>query len=364
MEIVMNPKKDIIIFSDGLGNSGVHRVTSELADAWARKGHHVTLVYLNTSKKGTDHNDFYWNKDIEFIEIKTTKRNLPKYLKACVCFTRILRKRKQAVAVSLSILSNFVLGFCSPFIRNQIVLSDRNDPTRRPEGRTKQKLRNWCFKRADTIILQTNDVKDYYIRNIGKEGLVIPNPVNETLPVAYNGEREKIIVTASRLNKQKNLPMLVRAFTKLHEDFPEYVLAIYGRGEEEEHLKELILSLHMEDSILLKGFCDDIFNTIKTCSIYVCSSDYEGISNSLLEAMALGMPVISTDCPVGGSKLLINSGENGLLVDVGNDEMLYQAMHSLLSDPALARKIGKNAQYVREKYAIDAIAQKWLDTFR
>ena len=359
----METKKEIIVFSDGLGNSGVHRVTSELTDEWVSMGHQVTLVYLSSNINVTNHRDFSWNNNIEYLEIKTGNSRLSKYLKAFFAFKQILKARKDSIAISLSVVSNFVLGFCTLFVDNQVVLSDRNDPTKRPSGHFKQKLRNWCFKRADTIILQTNDVKDYYIRSIGKEGIVIPNPVNNDLPEPYEGHRTKVIVTASRLNKQKNLPMLVRAFIKLHKDFPDYTLEFYGRGEEEESLRNLVESTGMADSILLKGFCSDIFNVIKKCSMYICSSDYEGISNALLEAMALGMPVVSTDCPVGGSKLLIEDGVNGFLVDLDDDEMLYQKMKYLIEHPDESNKMGLEAQKVRDKYAIDKIAQEWINTF-
>ncbi len=360
----MDKKKEIIVFSDGLGNSGVHRVTSELTDDWVKKGHSVILVYLTANTEKTDYDDFFWNKDIEYVALKTPRSIFRKYLYTTAAFWRILRKHPNAVAVSLSVMSNFVLGFCSPLLHNQVVLSDRNDPTRRPAGSIKQKVRNWCFKRANTIILQTEDVKAYYFKHIGRTGIVIPNPVNNNLPAPYEGERDKVIVTASRLNKQKNIPVLIQAFAKLHPEFPDYTLKIYGRGEEEEHLRNLVDSLGLSDSIRLEGFCNDIFQAIQRCSMYVCSSDYEGISNALLEAMALGMPVISTDCPVGGARLLIDHYVNGVLVGLNDAEGLYTEMKHLIEEPDFAKQLGLEAQAVRKKYAIETISQRWIDTFR
>ena len=94
--------------------------------------------------------------------------------------------------------------------------------------------------------------------------------------------------------------------------------------------------------------------------MYVLSSDYEGISNSMLEAMALGLPVIATDCPIGGSRMYIRDGENGFLVPVGDAEALARAMGRLADEPALGEKFGREAVKLREGLTTAKIADRFL----
>ena len=95
-------------------------------------------------------------------------------------------------------------------------------------------------------------------------------------------------------------------------------------------------------------------------AMYVNSSDYEGISNAMLEAMAIGMPVVCTDCPIGGAKATINNGENGLLVPIQNPEALASAMNRMIEDNELADKLSHNASQIREELSLDKITEKWM----
>lgn len=175
------------------------------------------------------------------------------------------------------------------------------------------------------------------------------------------GVSPPVIVTASRLNKQKNLGMLIEAFSKISSDHPEYTLEIFGRGDEEENLRRKAEEYSVANKVIFKGFSNNIYEDIKDCSVYVCSSDYEGISNALLEALGMGLPTISTDCPVGGSKMLIENDVNGILVGVGDVEALSYQIERLICSPDLAQKLSENAVSVRDKYASESIAQMWID---
>ena len=251
--------------------------------------------------------------------------------------------------------------FAALFVKNKVVISDRNDPTRRPSGKFKQAIRNFAFKQADVLVLQTEDVQKYYMEKINRKGVVIPNPINPQIPERYTGMRRNVIVTASRLNKQKNLPLLLRAFARIEKEYPQYVLEIYGRGEEEDYLKNYAQELGVADKVIFKGFSNNLYEDIRDCAVYVCSSDYEGISNSLIEALGLGLPTISTDCPVGGSRMLIRHQENGLLIPVGDEDALCEQLKTVIENPDLAESMSRNACAVKERFCAELIGQRWLD---
>ncbi|MBR3079597.1 MAG: glycosyltransferase [Prevotella sp.] len=357
----MEPKKEIVIFTDSMGNCGINRVLSELTDVWINHGHKVSVAYIDKGNNGQS--DFAWRPEIELIGISCGNNIASIYFNLTRTFIKLLRSRPNAVAVSLSVMTNFAIGAAAPFVRNRIVISDRNDPSRRPAGRIKQFFRDMAFKQADVLVLQTEDVRKYYQERIHRTGVVIPNPINNNLPAPIYGKcnRRPVIVTASRLNKQKNLGMLIEAFSRISSKHPEYTVEIFGRGDEKENLKRRAKELSVADKVIFKGFSSNIYENIKDCSIYVCSSDYEGISNALLEALGLGLPTISTDCPVGGSKLLIENDVNGILVDVGDVDALSAQLDRLIDNPDLAEKLSGNAVGVRDKYTAERIAQMWLD---
>ena len=357
----MEQKKEIVIFTDSMGNCGINRVLSELTDVWINHGHKVSVAYINKGNNGQA--DFAWRPEIELIGIPSGNNAASIYFNLTRSYIKLLRNRPNAVAVSLSVMTNFAIGAAAPFVKNKIVISDRNDPSRRPAGKIKQFFRDMAFKQADVLILQTKDVQKYYQKRIHMTGVVIPNPINNNMPAPIHGEcvRRSVIVTAGRLNKQKNLGMLIEAFSKISSNHPEYTVEIFGRGEEEESLKRKAEELSVADRVIFKGFSNNIYEDIKDCSIYVCSSDYEGISNALLEALGMGLPTISTDCPVGGSRLLIENDVNGILVDVGDVDALSVQIERLIDNPELAKRLSENAVSVRDKYAVEKVAQMWID---
>ena len=335
--------KEIIIVTISLGNDGAERILTELARQWHHDGHEITVIQTSPNRYGTE---YALPEGIEQIQIHTTSSNkILRFLQEIKALIGILKQRPNATCLSFLSASSFTLAISSWFVKNRMVFSERNNPRKVPVGKHQQILRNFAFRFADAIVFQTEDAKSYFSNSIQRRGHIIPNPINGNLPEPYEGEREKIIVTACRLHPQKNLPMMINAFSMLADEFKEYKLVIYGQG---------VL-------VLLPGFATNILEQERPCTMFVSSSDFEGISNSMLEAMGMGLPVVVTDCPVGGARMVIQDGVNGLLVPVGDTKAMYEKMKSILASPELAKRISVEAIKVRDTFPLSKIAKRWID---
>ena len=141
--------------------------------------------------------------------------------------------------------------------------------------------------------------------------------------------------------------------------YPRLKLLIYGSGPLEKELKSYVKHLNLENKVIFKGEVDDIKTAIYKAKMFVLASDYEGMPNALMEAMALGVPCISTDCPCGGPKYLIKNEDNGLLVPIKNNNELTKAMLKLLDNENLSNKISRNAFLNSRKYEPNKICLLW-----
>ncbi|MDD6518594.1 MAG: glycosyltransferase [Oribacterium sp.] len=355
----MNKAKEILIVTISLGNDGAERVLTELAKEWIHIGCKVFVIQTDANRYG---NSYAMPDSIQMINICVKSKNkVMRFLQEIKAVRKVISVHQDATVVSFLSASSFVVAMASLGLKNKIVFSERNDPRRVPIGKHQQLLRNFAFHFADRIVFQTNDAQAYFDKSIQKRGIIIPNPINGALPDRYEGERKKIIVTACRLHPQKNLKMLIDAFSMLQKDYPDYKLIIYGEGVLRQELEAYIRSLNLSEQILLPGFQNDIVKKIMDCAVYACSSNYEGISNSMLEAMAMGVPTVVTDCPVGGARMMINNEVNGMLVPVGDTKSMYIAMKRIIDDPELAERLSNNAFDIRNRLPVSKIAKQWLD---
>lgn len=215
------------------------------------------------------------------------------------------------------------------------------------------------FGSAAGVILQTEEAKAFFPRKIRKRSVILPNPINPAfLRPRYEGEREKTVVCVGRIDKNKNQELLLRAFARCLDRHPEYVLHFYGAGEEEQ-LKHLAKDLGAEKNTVFHGSVSDIPERIEKAGIFVLPSKTEGMPNALIEAMSLGLACISTDCPCGGPRELIRDGENGFLVPVDDVGAMAEKLLTLMEDPALAERMGREAGRVQEHFAPERVNAGW-----
>lgn len=190
---------------------------------------------------------------------------------------------------------------------------------------------------------------------------IILNPISSELPEPYSGLRRKAIVTAGRLEHQKNHSMTIRSFALFHKKHPEYILEIFGKGSLQSELENLVHSLDMDDSIKFMGFSSDVLMHIRTASAFVMSSKFEGLSNSMLESLCMGVPTICTKCGGGGAEAVIRNGENGILVDIDDDLAESEAFNRIVEDQSYSNRLSNNALMLRQSLSLEAIGNEWAD---
>lgn len=211
------------------------------------------------------------------------------------------------------------------------------------------------------FLFQNAYERDYFPQSIRNRSILADNPLMEGLPSVYTGKRESIIVSAGRFDEQKNFELLIRAFAKFHRNNPDYQLHIYGRGHMEPVYRKEISACGMAGYIHLLPFTIDIHDRIRSAAAFVQSSNYEGVSNMLLEAIALGLPVISTDCPAYGARDFIESGSHGLLTPMEDEDRLAEAMSMIISSDTYADQARNAAERIRKQLDTSIIGRQYLD---
>lgn len=332
---------------------GSERVLANLANDFVNKGHEVSILM-------TAGNEIAYELDdrVKTFSIgERTGGSIIGRIKRIFAMRKAFRADKNQVVITFGTETNMFALLAGIGLKKRIIISERNDPNQCGFA----KVRDMIYPLADGHVFQTEDAKNCFSKKIQARSVVIPNPLKADLPSAFEGERKKEIVAVGRLTAQKNHKLLLKAFALFSEKKKGYTLSIFGQGELEDELKTLAMELGIAEAVNFKGFASDVLEQIRESSMYVLSSDYEGISNSLAEAMAIGLPVISTDCPIGGSKMCIQHGENGLLVPIQDEKALTEAMLYLAEHEDKAREMCKKAWEIRENLSQERISEMWLE---
>jgi len=353
----------IFFVTISMRGGGTERVISLLANRMVAMGYEVTIMLIADSMV-----EYKLNERIRVICVSgATGGSLVGRIKRIWNMRREFSKNKEAKIISMGTVSSMFTLIAAIGLRNPITVSERNDPNRlnyRPIKRHEACIRNILYRMADKVVLQTPDVVEIFPEAIRKKSIVIGNPLPNGLPEPLAiDNREKIVISSGRFDPSKNYKMLIDAFAEFSRQHPEYKLKMFGKGETELESRRQIEELGMQDKILLCGFSDNIYEELGKAEIYVLSSNSEGLSNSLLEALAMGVPAIATDCSSGGNRMCIQDGVNGFIIPVGDGETLLHKMAELAGDIELRKKFSENAVRIREDYSESVITEQWLSCF-
>ena len=175
----------------------------------------------------------------------------------------------------------------------------------------------------------------------------------------FSERAEKICVIGRFDIFQKRNDVMIEAFKIFSKSFPEYKLYFYGRGGDEEKVRALVTRSGVEEKVIFPGFTTNPHKEMANSKMFVLTSDFEGIPNTLMDAMALGLPCVSTDCRPGGAKLLIENGINGFIVPKGDSAAVAEKMNLIAGNPEMADRIGNNAKGIVSKYSKEEIGNLW-----
>lgn len=344
----------LTFFLGGLSGGGAERVVCNLANYLVANGHVVDIVTMG------DDSNYGLDERIKRITLlyKHERRNVA--LNSIKRFCRLLKylnNKRDAFIVMLPATTILLLRL-SRLVKGKIIASERSYPTNYSVKEQRQLQR--LAKRADAWVFQTETTKSWYQPYLaGTQTVIIPNPINDSFLRPVNtGERRKEIVTAGRLTKVKNHALLIEAFSRIANRHADATLKIFGDGSLFKTLKEQAEALGVGDRVLFPGF-KSWGDESNDAAMFVLSSNLEGMPNALMEAMAMGLPCISTDCDGGGARFLIENGVNGLLVPKNDAEAMARAMDKILSDPGFANQLGAEAHKICERLAPETVFKAW-----
>ena len=351
--------KKIVFTCNRLGYGGAERVICSLCNELASQGVSSYIVCLDIIE------GFHYsiNDGVQIVELdknlgKRTSWILRKFygLINLLRLFRFLKAQCPDVVISFYSKQNCYSIFCSKLLRIPVICAER-DHFFLTDGKLNHLLRSFFYNKANGFIHQTDWVKHYLEEhyNTTKDSIVLHNPLwirsfPERKPIKGN------IIAVGRLSDQKNYKGLIRSFKEASMRLNENLsLSIYGEGPSREELEQFILEEGVNDKVFLKGQINNILDEYARAEMFVLFSHGEGYPNVLLEALACGVPCISSDCPIGGPASMIENGINGFLVENGNEDELTSAMIKLHESDTLKKQFSEKSIDIRNTNSIDVI---------
>lgn len=342
----------IVFFIGSMCRGGAERVISILSNDYCANGWDVEIALLLQNRV-----EYELDPRIRIVDLTGKNasyiKNVPGWIGG---IRRYLKQTKPDRVVAFAGRINALVLTAAIGLKLPIVVSERNDPKHDGRGTLMLHYCDLIYRRAKAIVFQNRHEQHCFSAVHESRSYVIPNPIRVTA-VREKSDYGQVVATAGRLSDQKNQKMLVAAMELVRREYPDATCRIYGAGELQEALQAQIDTLGLHEAVTLEGKVSDIHERLAQCDLFVMTSDFEGLSNALIEAMMVGLPCISTDYP--GADELIQHGQNGLLVSCKDETALAEAIKTLFADPKRMAQLADNAQTSAEQYRAEPVLELW-----
>lgn len=349
---------NLMFVTPGMLFGGAERVISILSNEWIKLGIKVSIVIIGKDKRCV----YDLSEEINIIYLNGLKKErIFPHLNLVKDIRKVVKENRPDAIISFMNDACAYVAVSIFGLKIPLFYSERNDP-----NKVNQDTKNKIYRKiveffSRGIVFQTDGARQCYSLRVQKKSKVILNPLNiDNFPECDYLSSKEEIVSVGRLSLQKNQKLLIEAFNIVNKKYPNYKLKIYGNGNLKYELLGLIEKLGLENSVFLMGNSNNILEEIKNSKLFVLTSNFEGLPNALMEAMAVGLPCISTDCSPGGARMLIENEKNGYIVPCNDKEILAQTIIKVLSNEKALKKIGEEAKKIKIKVYSSKIAKEWL----
>lgn len=366
----------VLFFIYSLAAGGAERVAANLANHWAAKGFGITILTLASIEQ-----DFYaLHPKVQRIALGldadsgNIRLALLNNLRRVRSLRAVLREQKPDVAVAMMATANCLLAWAGRGTGVPTIGSERTFPPAMPLGMVWEWLRRRSYPQLDALVAQTTVSADWLRRHAPAKNIeVIPNPIIYPLArhepnvavdsVLLPSRSRRILLTVGRLSAEKGYDRLLTVFADRHRRYPEWMLVMLGEGPQRVALEQQAEKLGIVKNVLLPGTVGNVGDWFEAADLYVLTSRFEGFPNTLLEALAHGLPSVAVDCETG-PRDIVRHGIDGLLVPQDDPSALSDALNLLMGDEALRARFAERAVEARERFAVERVAAMWEALFQ
>lgn len=358
-------KRKIVFHLNCLEHGGAERVVSNLANQFAQEGYEVIVA---TEWKGKEEFPLIPQVRREIVGLRPgdeKKSRVTQFLLRINYLRKFLKKEKPDMVIAFAHRAIYRALTATWGTRIPVIVCCRTDPVGHYDSKSDKIQIKLLFPHAAGAVFQTYGQRDFFKPYLQDNSRIILNAVNQKyIEAEQPASRRKAVVQSGRLVDFKNQAMLIDAFVRVHEKHPDYILQFFG-GDSGDGTKAKLLKkiedYSAKDFIFLMGDSDQLEKDLIDASVYAFSSDWEGLPNALVEAMALGLPIVATDCPCGGPATIMTNEVDGLLIPVKDTKAMEEGINRLIEDRALAERLGKEARKIADRVNVSSIFEQWRD---
>lgn len=347
-----------------LSAGGAERATVSLSNSFAEKGNDVEIITFRGEESFYPLNEKVSLTSAGFDEIdhNASIQRLWGTIKRMFHLRKVVKSKQLDVLIGMSFSMTWYAVFATVFTKTKAIGTERNNPYKYKATKLYTILRKVFYYLCNGYIFQTEKSSKFFTEELKDRDVIIPNAIfNEMIyDLEPPEKREKVICAVGRLTEQKRFDVLIDAFSQIAGRFPDYNLVIFGEGELRGELEAQCKRLNLEKRVYLPGTNPQAVKLVNRTSAFVLSSDMEGMPNALMEAIAMGVPCVSTRCDMGPEELIEN-GVNGILVETGNAKQIAAAIFKIIVDPEFSENLSKNGRKMLKTHSVESISNQWLD---